>query len=83
MLLSKCETKSLLKVLGRLNGLYVSAFVGGIKKKTSPTFAFETQIMEHSVFQLIKIVSQFSFLTAVKLTRKVWKEFFEKNRIVP
>ena len=28
------ETKSLLKVLGTLNGLYVFAFVGGIKKNT-------------------------------------------------
>ena len=60
-----------------MDGLYVSAFVGGIKKKLSPTLAFETQIMEHSVFDQ----NCFSIFL-VKLTRKVWKEFFEQNRSV-
>ena len=47
-----------------------------LKKKLSPTLAFETQIMEHSVFD------QNCFTIFLKLTRKVWKEFFEQNRSV-
>ena len=53
--------KSLLKVLGINEGLYVSAFVGGIKKKHSPTTAFETNIVSYSVFEQ-KIVSKFFLL---------------------
>ena len=59
-----------------MDGLYVSAFVGGIKKKFSPTLAFETQIMEHSVFDQ----NCFSIFL-LKLTTKVLKECFEQNRI--
>ena len=59
-----------------MDGLYVSAFVGGIKKKLSPTLAFETQFMEHSVFDQ----NCFSIFL-LKLTTKVLKECFEQNRI--
>ena len=47
-----------------------------LKKKFSPTLAFETRIMEHSVFDQ----NCFSIFL-LKLTSKVWKEFFEQNRI--
>ena len=59
-----------------MDGFYVSAFVGGIKKKLSPTLEFETQIYQHSVFDQ----NCFSIFF-LKLTSKVWKEFFEQNRI--
>jgi hypothetical protein len=55
----------------------MSSFVGGIKKKHSPTSAFETNNVPHSVFDQ----NCFSIFL-LKVTSKVWKEFFEQNRSV-
>ena len=53
---------------------YVSAFVGGIKKKHSPTSAFETNNVSHSVFDQNCLQ-----IFLVKLTRKIWKHFFDQK----
>jgi hypothetical protein len=44
-----------------VEGFYVSAFVGGITKKLSPTLAFETQIYQHFDFAQ-KILSKLFLL---------------------
>jgi hypothetical protein len=63
-----------LKLFGYFDAVYVSTFVGGIKKKRSPTFPFKTQIQGQSVFD------QNCFqIFLVKLTRKVWGQFFDRK----
>ena len=66
--------KSLLKVFVNQSCFYVSAFVGGIKKKHSPTSAFETNNVPHLVFDQNRLQ-----IFLVKLTRKIWKHFFDQK----
>ena len=66
--------KLLLKAFVKQHCFHVSAFVGGIKKKHSPTSAFATQLVSFSVFH------QNCFqIFLVKWTRKVWKQFWWKT----
>ena len=54
--------------------LYVSACVGGIKKKHSRTLAFEANFVSRSLFEC-ECFQTFR----VTLTTKVWKHFHSKN----